>query len=63
MNKLTVLLLSALLVTLCGCITVSTPDTVSLNATVEASISTAMAPYEEKYGQLISEEELETSQN
>ena len=62
MNKLTVLILFALLATLTGCITVSTPDTASLNATVQASVSTAIAPYEEKYDQLISEEELETSQ-
>ncbi len=62
MNKLTVLILLALLATLTGCITVNTPDTASLNATVEASISTAIAPYEEKYGQLVSVEDLETSQ-
>ena len=62
MNKLTVLILFALLATLTGCITVSTPDTASLNATVEASVSTAIAPYEEKYGQLVSVDELETSQ-
>ena len=62
MNKFTVLILFALLATLTGCITVSTPDTASLNATVQASVSTAIAPYEEKYDQLISDEELETSQ-
>ena len=62
MNKLTVLILFALLATLTSCITVSTPDTASLNATVEASVSTAIAPYEEKYGQLVSVDELETSQ-
>ncbi len=62
MTKISVIILIALILVLSGCIVVNTPDTASLNATVEASVSTAMAPYEEKYGQLISEEELESSQ-
>lgn len=59
MNKIIVLLFALILLT--GCVT--TPDTASIEATVSAAVNTAIAPYEEKYSQFITAEDLNESQN
>lgn len=64
MKKLLILFLSMAILT--GCVT--TPETVSIESTVEAAVKTAVAPYEARLNEISSKEyvtsgELETSQN
>ena len=40
----------------------NTPDSESVRATVESAVSTAIAPYEEKYSDFVSASDLEVSQ-
>ena len=49
------------LLLLSGCM--NTPETVSIQSTVDAAVSTALAPYEEKYDKFITDEDLEASQD
>ena len=46
---------------LSGCVT--TPDSVSIQATVESAVSTAMAPYEARYSDFITADDLAASQS
>ena len=49
------------IVLLSGCVT--TPDSISIQSTVESAVSTAIAPYEAKYENFITSDDLEKSQN
>ena len=49
------------IIILTGCVT--TPDSASIQATVESAVSTAVAPYEAKYSEFITAEDLAASQS
>ena len=59
MRKLLVYVIAIIMLT--GCVT--TPDTTSIQATVESAVNTAIAPYESKYSNFITAEDLAASQN
>ncbi len=59
--KLRVFLLLCIVIGLASCS--NTPDTESIRETVESAVSTAMAPYEERYGDFVTGSDLETSQS
>ena len=56
-----IFLLLGLMILLTGCIT--TPEKVSIDSTVEAAISTAIAPYESRYDQFITKDDLKNFQD
>ena len=58
MKKSVFLLIGLVMLSAC----VKTPDTVSLETTVNAAVQTAIAPYESRYESFVTEEELELSQ-
>ena len=58
MKKLVFLLIGMVVLSAC----VKTPDSVSLEATVNAAVQTAIAPYESRYESFVTEEDLELSQ-
>ena len=58
MKKIVLLFLSLLL--LSGCVT--TPNTVSIESTVQAAVNTAIAPYESKYNDFVTSNQLDESQ-
>ena len=59
MRKLLVIIIAIIILT--GCVT--TPDTTSIQATVESAVNTAIAPYESRYSEFITAEDLAASQN
>ena len=59
MRKAIIILIGLIL--LAGC--ANTPDTVSIQMTVESAVSTAVAPYESRYADFVTEEDLTASQN
>ena len=54
-------LLLCLLLVIAGCS--NTPESVNIQATVDAAVSTALAPYTEKMDQFVTQADLETAQN
>ena len=58
MRKLLLFTIAVFMLT--GCVT--TPDTTSIQATVESAVKTAVAPYESRYSEFITAEDLEASQ-
>lgn len=59
MRKLLVIVIAIIILT--GCVT--TPDTISIQSTVESAVNTAIAPYESRYSDFITAEDLAASQN
>ena len=59
MRKLLVIAIAIIILT--GCVT--TPDKISIQATVESAVNTAIAPYESRYSDFITAEDLAASQN
>ncbi len=57
----TLLIIVVAIIILTGCVT--TPDTISIQSTVESAVNTAIAPYESRYSDFITAEDLEASQN
>ena len=57
----TLLVIVIAIIILTGCVT--TPDTISIQSTVESAVNTAIAPYESRYSDFITAEDLEASQN
>ncbi len=58
--KLRLFFLVCILISLTSCS--NTPDSESVRATVDAAVSTAIAPYEEKYSDFVTASDLEASQ-
>ena len=56
-----IIMLLCLMILLAGC--VATPEKVSIDSTVEAAISTAIAPYESRYDQFITKDDLKNFQD
>lgn len=59
MRKLLVIVFAIIILTSC----VTTPDTISIQSTVESAVNTAIAPYESRYKEFITAEDLAVSQN